>query len=475
MVFKGGYNIYLQGRPGRVVKKLPKPKVLYLPLSSPRFSFSRLCVEDGQRVNEGDILAKDPDNYDVPLLAPRPGTARLTADEGHIELTEIAHLEKTADKHEPPHIDQEMGASDLKRHRMLTLGAWQFFYDAYSGNLPDPSGTPQAIIVSTLNLEPFVARGDVQLQNRLLQFTRGLEHLQSFLEYQPIFLILPDIHSTFEARVCEHIRGYAWVKLVRIPMKYPNDNFAVIARSLGLNKGDGPIWSVRTEGVLATDRALTKAQSCTVRIVSIGGSAVEAPTHLKAMAGYPVQTIRELYCPQDDVRIINGGILTGKTVTTETLGLDAECKGLTVIPEHSQREFLGFIRPGWDRSCYAHCFLSALRNKFPHRYTTVVQGEKRPCVSCNYCEEVCPVGIMPHLIHKYLYRDLIEEADAAKVDRCVQCGLCSFVCPSKIELRQQFADANQMIEDEKEEARIAEEAARKAQELAQQKSEANQE
>jgi len=53
--------------------------------------------------------------------------------------------------------------------------------------------------------------------------------------------------------------------------------------------------------------------------------------------------------------------------------------------------------------------------------------------------------------------------------------LCSFVCPSKIELCQQFSDAHQLIENEKEEARIAEEAARKAQELARQKSEANQE
>ena len=59
---------------------------------------------------------------------------------------------------------------------------------------------------------------------------------------------------------------------------------------------------------------------------------------------------------------------------------------------------------------------------------------------------------MPHLIHKYLYLDSIEDADQARVDLCVQCGLCSFVCPSKIELRQQFIEAKEMIEQEKQAA-----------------------
>ncbi len=68
---------------------------------------------------------------------------------------------------------------------------------------------------------------------------------------------------------------------------------------------------------------------------------------------------------------------------------------------------------------------------------------------------------MPHLLHKCLYEDLIEEVDAARVDLCVQCGLCSYICPSKIELKQQFLDAIDVIAREKEEARIEKEAAEK--------------
>jgi len=60
---------------------------------------------------------------------------------------------------------------------------------------------------------------------------------------------------------------------------------------------------------------------------------------------------------------------------------------------------------------------------------------------------------MPYLIHKYLYADLIEEVEQARVDLCVECGLCSYVCPSKIDLRAQFTEARELIEQEKEEMR----------------------
>jgi Na(+)-translocating NADH:ubiquinone oxidoreductase A subunit len=455
MKLRGGHNILLSGRPEGVVRIMPEPEVLYIPLRSRRFDFSEVVVKDGQRVSNGDTLARDPDNYGVPLLSPRAGVVRLNKDENHIVLEEVTRHEEHVDmsKEELSHIESQMGDAGIKRYRLNALGAWQFFYDAHTGALPDPLGTPQAIIVSTLSLEPFLARGDVQLQKRLSNFTRGLEQLQSLLEYQPIYLVLPDIKSDFANLIRNHIRGHAWVKMVEIPLTYPYDDFSILARNLGLKRSEGPIWAVRTEGVLAVDRALTLSKPCLVRIVSIGGTGVSSPTHIKVMPGYPIQMIRDKYVFEPVARMINGGILTGELLGTETLGLDTECRGITILPELKDREFLGFIRPGWDRSCYAACYLSSLRKSFSERFTTGLRGEGRPCISCSFCEEVCPAGIIPHLIHKYLYRGLIEEVEQNRVDLCIECGLCSFVCPSKLDLMQQFIEAKRLIEQEKEEIR----------------------
>ncbi|MFH1616704.1 MAG: 4Fe-4S dicluster domain-containing protein [Planctomycetota bacterium] len=451
MKFRGGYNIFLEGRPLREVCLLPEPDMFYLALRSARFTFSEICVKDGTRVRSGELLAYDPNNHKVPLLAPRKGDVQLDTVKGHIILSDISPAEAEADvsAEGPMHISGGKGTAVTNAQKLLDLGAWQFFSDAYSGLLPDPRVVPQAVLVSTLSLEPFLARGDVQLHHHLLDFTRGLEHIQSLLEYQPIYLVMPHIRSSLASKVKEQIRGYAWVRIIEIPLKYPYDNFSILARRLGLGRSDGPVWSVRTEGVLAVDRALTYSRPCLDRMVSIGGPMARSAVHVRVTAGYPVKRIVDMYAEGGEVRVLDGGILTGRSLDFQEQGLDTECTGLTFLGEHEKREFLGFMRPGWDRRSYSWCFLSGFRKDFPERLDTAMRGELRACIACGFCEKVCPAGIMPHLIHKYLYRSLIEEAEEARADLCIRCGLCSFVCPSKIELRQQIADAQDLIGREK--------------------------
>lgn len=449
MKLRGGYDILLRGRPSGEVRLAPEPDTLYLPLSSRRFSFSELCVTEGEAVQPGQALARDPDQYAVPLLAPRAGTVRLGTAEGHVTLENVAKAEE--EPYDPsedlPHVPANMGSAGMKPYKLLSLGAWQFLRDARTGALPDPFGTPQAVIVSTVSLEPFLARGDVQIRKRLASFTRGLEHLQSLLEYQPIYLALPDVKSELATKVREILRGYAWVQLTEVPLCYPHDHSALLARRLASGADQaGPIWAVGVAGVLAFDRALTLSRPSTVRIVSVGGPGTAKPCHVKAMPGYPLRSLIEPHVKGGSIRVVNGAVLSGTAVSPETLGLDVECEGLTLLPEQTEREFLGFVRPGADRRSYSRCFLSVLGRPAAERLTTALRGEGRACVACGYCEEVCPARIMPHLIHKYLYQDALEDVERCRVDLCIGCGLCAYVCPSKIELTKQFADAQETIQ-----------------------------
>ena len=453
---RGGYNVLLQGKPSKDVLVLPSPEVLYLPLGSRRFRFSRLCVEEGQRVSPGQVLARDPDNHSVPLLTPRAGTVRLNAVAKHIVLEEVAEVEE-----EPLDLDEAdervpkgMGSSGIKRYKLLALGSWQFFIDAHTGALPDPFGTSQAVLVSTVDLEPFKARGDVQMRKRLTAFTRGLEQLQSLLEYQPMYLAIPDIASEFAAHLRKMLRGYAWVKTIQVPLKYGLDQFHILARSLGLKRQkDSPVWAVKVDGVLAIDRGLTLSRPSTVRIVAVGGPATGRATHVKAMCGYPIRKILEICEVAENARVVVGGALTGETWSQERqMGLDTECSALTVLADEAPRKLFGWARLGWGERSFSRYYLSRLRKPFDERLTTALRGERRACVSCQLCEGVCPAGIWPHLIHKYLYQKKLEEAEAARIDLCVECGLCSYVCPSKLELLREFREAKEAIRAELAEA-----------------------
>jgi Na+-transporting NADH:ubiquinone oxidoreductase subunit A len=72
-----------------------------------------------------------------------------------------------------------------------------------------------------------------------------------------------------------------------------------------------------------------------------------------------------------------------------------------------------------------------------------IHGGVRPCVQCNYCDEVCPVDLYPHLIWKYVKADRVEESYRFRPFDCVDCGLCNYVCPSKIELSTSVTQAKE--------------------------------
>ena len=465
MKLRGGYNISVSGKPCDAVKHVAEPDILYFPLQSRRFEFSEICVEDGQRVSAGDVLAKDPNNYGVPLLASRGGTVSLTSAAYHIVLekleTGFGQLES---------FDTE--SLEGKCAKLFAYGAWEYFCEAYSGSLPNPlARPPQAAIVTAVSLEPYTASAESHLEGRLAAFSRGLEHLKTLVDGRMVYLVVGKEKSDFTSRIRHEVEKVGWVKLVEIPMKYPNDNYTVLARALGLKKSEGAVWGIGADGILAIDDVLSSSRPCTERVISVGGSGVNKPVHLKVMTGYPIRAIDESYSSCAGVRIINGGMLTGRFTGENTLGVDSECRGLTILINTREREFFNWVRPGWDRKSYSGCFTSFLRRPFGEAITTQVRGEVRPCICCNYCDEVCPAGIMPHLIHKYLYKDMVEEVEDARVDLCVECGLCSFVCPSKIELTKQFSEAKRSIEEEKEHARLAQERHEQQQKKSQQKSE----
>lgn len=441
LTYRGGYNVLMAGKPSGDIMELPNPDVLRIPLFSRRFSFSRTLVKDGDQVRQGQILAEDPDNCSVPLLSPASGTVKLDGGSRHIKLENVKVSPDGA-------ITGQHDAGENPRSALLRLGAWQFLSDACTGNLPDPAGAPRAIIVSTLHLDPFVVRGDVQLRGRVPEFARGLELLHSLAEDCPFYLVTPDIKSDLAKEIREIEDRYAWLNLIEVALTYPFGNLQLAAQYLGFHRSEGgvEVWGLGVEGVLAVDRALTSSRSCTSRTIAIGGPGTKTAVHVTAPAGYPLKTIKELYAAGSPMRMVNGGALAGRSVAADQQGLDAECLGITLIPENTEREVLAFAHLGFGKHAFTNTFFSILRGRFRERYTTAVRGEHRPCVACSCCERVCPAGIMPFLVHRYVDKQRIEEAERFGLWECIECGLCSHVCLAKRNMSSAFSEAREKIE-----------------------------
>ena len=435
MKLRGGYDVCLAGRPSEEIETLPAPGVLHIPLRSRRFNFTELAVEEGAEVEAGQVLATDPANHSLPLLAPASGTVRLGA-EGHVTI-------------EGAKAGAGGAAEGSERERLVALGAWRFASDAHTGELPDPGGKPAAVVVSTERHEPYVASGAALLAGRVADFVRGLKSLAALSGMKKIHVAIPKKAGGALAELRDALRGDPRGEVIAIPSRYPHGEPRLLARAAGLKKRPGsPVWAFDVAGILAIDDALSASRPSVHNVISLAGPGAISPRHVKALVGHPFNGIIGDDLARGPCRVVNGGAMSGMAVPLEERGLSVECSGLTLIPEHTEREMLGFMRPGFFRRSFSRCFLSSLRPAFPERLTTGVRGERRPCVSCGFCEDVCPAGIMPHLIHKYLYKDDIDGAEKMRIDLCLECGLCSYVCPAKLELRQQFVEAKEQIRQE---------------------------
>ena len=133
--------------------------------------------------------------------------------------------------------------------------------------------------------------------------------------------------------------------------------------------------------------------------------------------------------------MVLNSLLTGFQLNDINLPIDRTFSHIIAIPEKREREFLSFMRPGKTRDSYTRAFLAEMLPWVKRTPDTNKHGEERPCISCGFCERACPVKIIPHLLAKYVQRNLIDETIMNYgIFNCIECGLCSYVCPSKISL-----------------------------------------
>ena len=421
MKFDGGYNVMLEGEPSTGIASYQKPEVLYLPLFSNVLDFSLLQVEHGEEVSKGQILAKDPVNFSVPLLAPMDGTVNLELIERHLALENLSSAQDSSITHE---------ADLTQRQILLRMGVWSSLARVDNGRIPDPEKNPDCLIIPISRLEPFYPAADTVLKDAGNHLGAGLDLFHKILDDADIILICAEADSNLKAQLqAVSTERSGWLKIFEVPELYPFDSPALAAQLNNLNPEK--TWAADLQAVLAARAAIEDNHPFVKRIVSVSGPMAEAPGHHLLPIGYPLANLgfRNGSAP---LRVVNGGVLTGSVVDDAQLGLDCSCLALNVLEEVTEREVLAFVQAGFTKRSYSNTFASFFKPIFKEKFTTALRGEARPCVFCGFCESVCPVGIIPHLIYRYLDHNRPEDAYRVEFDKCIDCGLCSYVCVSKI-------------------------------------------
>lgn len=317
-----------------------------------------------------------------------------------------------------------MNGDEIKSH-LLQSGCWPFIKQRPYDIIANPEVAPKAIFVSGYNSAPLASDLDFVLEGKekelntailaLSRLTNGKVHVSVNNTNSPLGKVKnAEIHT---------LNG-----------PHPIGNVSTqIAQVDPINKGE-IVWTVSAQDLVIIGELLMTGRYNATRKIALVGSSIKSPKYYETKIGAEISTfVYDAGVNSDNVRMINGDILTGTTVAPDG-HLATTAATFTVIPEGNDYEFFGWNKPIFNKISYSRALtFSWLFPKKKYDLNTNTNGEHRAFVVTGNYEEVFPLDIYPmQLLKAFSYNDLDEMEKLGAYEIAPEdFALTEFVCVSK--------------------------------------------
>jgi electron transport complex protein RnfC len=465
--FRGGYRFDgFQGQPADILEELPIPSQVTIPLLYESGLEAECLVKTGDKVSAGQIIARNDNDISSPILASINGiVSEIKKSEylGHKCLMAVIKGDGSPKYQRVPNVsaDWRQLSSEHIEDILYTSGVTALGYEGipsrFNSSIIQPNDVGN-IIVSMVNSDPYNISPSILLHDRKVQTVLdGMEILHKVMPKAKVYLATSPEYKGFLQEASKQIASNSWLNIQYLKPKYPQNDKAMLVKTvLGQEFPYGYFASnigtviLDLQSVLHVYEAVAESKPLIERIIALCGSALEKPLHVKVRIGTALGDIVGSGIRKDITpRFILDNLLVGTPLKDLASPVGRAYSQIISIPENSKRKLLAFIRPGIRSDSYSRTFMTNFLPLAKKTCDTNQNGEERPCISCNYCEEVCPVNIIPHILSKYVKRSMVDETLAnLHIFDCIQCGLCSYVCPSKISLVQDIKQGMDMLIDQ---------------------------
>jgi Na(+)-translocating NADH:ubiquinone oxidoreductase A subunit len=462
--FGGGFRFRrYAGQPAAELEEVPVPDLVRIPLAQgfpavesalggSRYPIRALkpTVHVGQSVRTGEVVGRDDDAISTPVHSSVSGTVSAIDELPLGGRIVPAVVVRTGAPEQVLHVDgyseqwQSLSAERIEQmlHLAGVTGLGPEGIPSRFGSAAIGPDEVEDVIVhhagtDVLNPSPRVLLAAA----RRLNFLAGLRILGRVLPKARLHVVLSVEERELLDSLGQMARKAERVQVWGIEPKYPGASpelltMTVLGREFPFGYSAASIGLVLldVQSVLHAFQAVVEGRVVTERIVAMSGTGFARPTHVRARIGTALRdVVAGRTVTTDPVRVILGGVMTGTDASDLALPLDRTATQVVALPAGDRRLPLAFIRPSlqwdsWTRSFPAN-WLPAARHADVN-----LKGEERPCVQCGACAAVCPVRIIPSLIHRSLRAGVGEAQMRYGVQQCIDCNLCTFVCPSKIAL-----------------------------------------
>ena len=442
---KKGLNIKMVGEANKKVLNLPISETFALKPSNFMDVSPKLLVKEGEEIQIGAPLFSDKNNEAIKFCSPVSGEV-VGIVRG--EKRKILEIKILADKQMDYVAFNKANPRDLTREliieTLLNSGTWPFIRQRPFGVIANPEHKPKSIFISAYDTNPLAPDNNFILQGSGADFQTGLDALQKLTDGQV------NLNINADQDAATFFTDFTGVVINRISGPHPAGNVGVQIHYIDpLNKGD-VIWYLYPQDVLILGRLFNHGKFDATRIIALTGSQVKDPKYYKTIVGTSIKSIlADGGLKEGENRIISGNVLTGRQIAADGY-IDFYDSQITVIPEGRRPEFMGWLKPGFEKFSMSRTFFSWLSPNKKRDLNTNMHGEERPFVLTGEYEKVFPMDIYPVQLLKSILIGDIEMMENLGIYEVVEedFALCEFVCTSKIESQDIIRRGIEMIRKE---------------------------
>ncbi len=405
------------------IRRLAFAPRLIVPLSQHIGKPAVCCVNVGQEVLRGQVIATADGFVSLPVHAPATGVVEAiglmpSANGKMVDSITIRVYQadgQAVQVSEPRDVDA-MDKKELLAAIQATgiSGLGGATFPAHVKLSVPPEAVIDTLVVNGAECEPFLTCDHRIMVERTQDLLRGIRIAMKISGAPRTIIGVEDNKPDAIAAIQAALPADGSITVKALETKYPQGAedtiiYALLGREIPAGQRPAAIGvlvnNVMTLAYLG--RLLPAGEGIVERVLTVAGPAVERPGNYIVPIGTPLRFLLEQVGAHSSAKeIILGGPMMGMTISSLDVPVTKGTSGV----------------------------LAFAKAQLPKDATRVYS-----CIKCGECLKVCPKFLNPsHMGLLAAKREYEAMAERYNLDRCFECGCCSYVCPSHIPLVQQF-------------------------------------
>ena len=397
----------------------PLPKQAIFPLSQHIGAPAKAVVSKGDKVKVGTLLAEAGGFVSAPIYSSVSGTVakidtaidatgyrqpviivNVEGDDWEESINRDTRLE-TVESHSE--LTPEEIVERIKKAGVTGMGGAGF--PTFIKLCPPPGAKAECVIINAVECEPYITSDYRLMMEHPDEIIEGLRLLMKAAKVDKGYIGIETNKPKAIELLAGKVKDDARIEVVPLKQRYPQGGEkqlvdAVIRRqvpappAIPVNVG-AIVQNVGT--AYAVYEAVMKNKPLFERYTTVTGKEIDHPSNFLVRMGTPMSVLID-ECggmPEGDSKLLAGGPMMGKALTSVDVPVCKGTNSITVLPVDEAR-----------------------------------RKASQPCIRCAKCVGVCPMGLEPFLLATLSAKQKWEEAEVEMVTSCIECGSCQFTCPS---------------------------------------------